>query len=112
MIAPFRQLRLQKVEETSPGELTLTWGDGRVNRHGFRELRIACQCARCRDEMSGARLLDPATVPAEIRATKIEPVGGYALRFVWSDGHSTGLYPYKYLYEEGETMQDRPEGAA
>jgi ATP-binding protein involved in chromosome partitioning len=102
----FRQLRLQKVEETAPGEVTLTWGDGRVNRHRYRPLRLACRCAVCRDEHTGEALLDPATVAANVHPTAIEPVGAYALRFVWSDGHSTGMFPYAFLYESGEVLAD------
>lgn len=33
-----------------------------------------------------------------ITITKIIPVGSYALRFVFSDGHSGGIYSYEYLY--------------
>lgn len=32
-----------------------------------------------------------------IRATKIHPVGRYAIQFIWSDGHMTGYYTYEYL---------------
>lgn len=98
---PFQPLRLQKVEETAEAGIELTWSDGRVNRHRFRDLRIACQCAACRDELTGARILNPASVPETIRPETIEPVGSYALRFIWSDGHSSGIYPFQFLYREG-----------
>lgn len=98
---PFRQLRLLKVEETAPGEIALTWADGSVSRRGFRELRMACQCAACRDELTGKRLLDPEKVPTDVRPDAIDPVGGYALRFVWSDGHRTGIFPFAALHDGG-----------
>ncbi len=33
----------------------------------------------------------------------IEPVGSYAVQPVFSDGHSTGIYSWDYLYELGQT---------
>jgi DUF971 family protein len=32
----------------------------------------------------------------------VEPVGGYALRFNWADGHRTGIYSFDYLRELGD----------
>ncbi len=31
------------------------------------------------------------------RMTSIEPVGNYALRIAWNDGHNTGIYSYDHL---------------
>jgi DUF971 family protein len=100
----FRQLRPVRVEETRPDEVTIEWADGRVTRHGYRALRLQCQCAGCRDEWTGERRLRPEDVPADIHPEAIQPVGTYALRFVWSDGHDTGMYPFAFLYEQGEEV--------
>lgn len=35
----------------------------------------------------------------DVNITAIEPVGNYAVRLVFSDGHNTGLYSWDYLYE-------------
>ncbi|MEQ8965931.1 MAG: DUF971 domain-containing protein [Azospirillaceae bacterium] len=35
----------------------------------------------------------------EVGLTGAEPVGNYAVRLIFDDGHSTGLYSWKYLYE-------------
>jgi ATP-binding protein involved in chromosome partitioning len=51
----------------------------------------------CVEEMSGRPLLDPATVPADVTPTAIQLVGGYGLRVTWSDGHSTGIFPWARL---------------
>ena len=37
---------------------------------------------------------------------KVDKVGNYALRIVFSDGHDTGIYSWKYLYEIGTKNQD------
>ncbi len=49
----------------------------------------------CVEEMSGAALLDPATVREDIRILGVRLVGQYALYFAFNDGHSTGIYPYE-----------------
>jgi DUF971 family protein len=77
--------------------LELAWPDGRVDRLPYRYLRGECPCATCRDEWTGARILDPANVPADIALTGMEPVGNYAVRLAWSDGHSSGLYTWEAL---------------
>ena len=69
------------------------------------ELRRACPCAVCVDEMTGKRLLDPARVPEDVRARHYSRVGRYAVQFSWSDGHSTGIYPYLTLYSHGEESE-------
>jgi DUF971 family protein len=44
-------------------------------------------------------VLDPDTVPRDIRANRIAPVGNYAITFEWSDGHDTGIYPWELIRE-------------
>ena len=79
------------------GGLHMTWADGHEQTLAPRDLRIACPCAKCRDEVTGERLLDPETVPLDIRLTKIWSVGNYALGMAFSDGHDTGIYTFKSL---------------
>jgi ATP-binding protein involved in chromosome partitioning len=62
-----------------------------------RELRLACPCAACVEEMTGRPLLDPATVRADVRPSSVALVGGYGLRIQWSDGHATGIYTFERL---------------
>jgi DUF971 family protein len=38
----------------------------------------------------------------EVTITAIEPVGQYAVKLVFSDGHDSGLYSWDYLYELGK----------
>jgi DUF971 family protein len=40
-----------------------------------------------------------------VNITAIEPVGNYAVKLVFSDGHDTGLYSWDYLYYLGENYQ-------
>jgi DUF971 family protein len=70
---------------------------GHLASYPARDLRLACGCAACREEMTGRGILDASTVPADIRALDVRLIGGYAVHFAWSDGHSTGIYPWEYL---------------
>lgn len=85
----------------SPFQLRIEWKDGLVTLHGARELRLACPCAGCVEETTGRRLLDPAMVPQDLLLLVVEPVGRYALSFVWSDGHKTGIFSWPYLRQLG-----------
>ena len=42
----------------------------------------------------------------EVEIAAVEPVGSYAVRLVFSDGHDTGLYSWEYLHHLGMN-QDR-----
>ncbi len=78
----------------------IRWDDaGHAGVFPARALRLACQCAGCVEEMSGRALLDPAAVASDVRALAIRLVGAYAAHFTWSDGHSTGIYPWERLLD-------------
>ncbi len=62
-------------------------------------MRLACACAECVDEWSGQARLDPNSVPADVAPVRVQPVGRYAIQIEWSDGHSTGIYPFRRLRE-------------
>lgn len=77
--------------------LTLTWDDGTTTSATAQLLRQQCPCAACVDEWTNKRTLDPSKVPADLRVREVHPVGNYALSFLFSDQHSTGIYPWKHL---------------
>ena len=41
-----------------------------------------------------------------VNITEIEPIGNYAIKLIFDDGHSTGLYSWSYLYELGIEQGD------
>lgn len=79
--------------------LRIVWEDGEACEYEPRFLRLRCPCAGCVEEMTGRRMLTPDMVPEGVYPLEINYVGSYALRFHWSDGHRTGIYPYEYLRE-------------
>jgi DUF971 family protein len=64
-------------------------------------LRGWCPCAQCQGH-SGRRGFVEVDDPV---LSTVEGVGRYAVRFIWVDGHSTGMYSYPYLRE----LADLPE---
>lgn len=78
-------------------EVGIVWEDGREDYVAVRMLRLECPCAECVDEITGERRLDPRSVPEDVRIKHWEPVGQYAVRFVFSDGHDTGIYTFEKL---------------
>lgn len=96
-------------------EIVVTWSPDHVSTYPARMLRLACQCATCKDEFTGRALLDPGTVPEDMRADLVSLVGNYAIKIRWSDGHDTGIYTYEYLLTicpcercQGHKRQERP----
>jgi ATP-binding protein involved in chromosome partitioning len=80
-----------------PRTLSVLWEDGQRNDFDVRDLRLACRCAQCVEEMSGRPLLDPKSVRPDVTPRTITSVGNYAIQVNWSDGHSTGIYSFESL---------------
>jgi ATP-binding protein involved in chromosome partitioning len=92
--------------------LRISWADGHVSEYEPRYLRLRCRCAGCIEEMTGRPLLDPRTVAEGVYPRAIHYVGRYALRFDWSDGHETGIYPFELLRAACPCTQCNGSGAA
>ncbi len=78
-------------------QISVEWDDGHESIYDAKYLRLNCGCAECVEEWTNRKLLDPAAVPADIRAEDHLMVGRYAVQFLWSDGHYTGIYPFDVL---------------
>lgn len=87
------------IEQDGPDTLRIRWKDGHESRYPVRELRLACPCARCIEEMTGRPILDPSEIPPDVRPVRIEAVGRYAIQVTWTDGHDTGLFTFERLRE-------------
>jgi len=87
------------IRQAGARELAISWADGSESRYDVRALRLACGCAHCVDEWTGEERLDPASVPEDVHPLKVETVGRYAIQIGWSDGHSSGIYPFSRLRE-------------
>lgn len=77
--------------------LDITWDDGHESSYSTAALRRACPCAGCVNEWTGEAILDPLAVVETVKPIRVEPVGRYAIRIVWDDGHDTGIYSFASL---------------
>ncbi|OLE11299.1 MAG: hypothetical protein AUG89_10060 [Acidobacteria bacterium 13_1_20CM_4_56_7] len=98
-----------KVHLTSGEGVEIDWKDGHLSTYRFPYLRDACPCALCDEERatSGRGPGQPvASKPGELPMFKpkvqpisVEPVGKYAMKFNWNDGHQLGIYSWQWLRE-------------
>ncbi len=83
--------------ELSEQGIRIVWNDGHLSVYPHRLLRLRCPCAHCVEEMTGVPVLDPEAVPLDVQAVDHMTVGNYAIEFLWSDTHYTGIYTYEFL---------------
>ncbi len=84
--------------------LEVAYGDGRQYRLPCEYLRVYSPSAEVRGHGPGQEILLVGKEKVGIAA--IEPVGHYALRLRFDDGHDSGLYTWEYLNELGQNMDD------
>lgn len=80
--------------------LELVYAEGESYSLDFEYLRVFTPSAEARGHGPGQETLQTGKRSVEIE--RIEPVGTYALRFVFSDGHDSGLYSWDMLYNLGK----------
>lgn len=86
--------------------IKIDWKDGHHSDYPLGYLRDECPCATC----TGAHGTEPqktnyaqdSSSPFQMYKPRLkmlgaEPVGNYAVRIEWSDGHNTGIYSYDHL---------------
>lgn len=86
-----------EIESLDKKELRISWQDGHESLYTFRHLRQSCRCALCKQEWTGERILDSESVSIDLTCSDIKRCGNYALTFVFSDGHTTGIYTFEHL---------------
>ena len=109
-----KELGVRRDPTEDGAALRINWGDGHESIYRPHGLRMSCPCAGCVDEFTGRRMLTSAMVRPDVYPTAIHYVGRYALQFVWSDGHDTGIYTYELLRgscgcEVCSTADDTPD---
>lgn len=88
----------------------IDWVDGHHSEYSLGYLRDECPCATCtgahgtepqktdyskqKDSGNPFQLFKPAP-----KMLSVEPVGSYAIRIAWNDGHSSGIYSFDHLRE-------------
>lgn len=77
--------------------LEITFDDNTECMLACEFLRVYSPSAEVRGHGVGQEVLQVGK--EDVNITAIEPVGQYAIRLVFSDGHDTGLYSWDYLYD-------------
>jgi DUF971 family protein len=82
--------------ESGRSRLSVTWDDGTTDAFPAPLLR-----EKARDANSVRFAVDGWAVPAasDLTITAVEPIGNYAVRLAFSDGHDRGIFPWAYLTE-------------
>ena len=76
--------------------MELVFSDGSRFELSFELLRVNSPSAEVRGHGAGQEVLQVGKREVEISA--LEPVGNYAVQPTFSDGHSTGIYSWDYLF--------------
>ena len=95
------EIRLQKKSR----RLLIGFDEGIQFDLSFEYLRVSSPSAEVKGHGPGQETLQ--TGKENVQVTAIEPVGHYAVRLIFDDGHDTGLYTWKYLYELGSERESR-----
>ena len=85
--------------------LEVAFDDGQRFELPFEYLRVYSPSAEVRGHGPGQETLQLGKHDVLIRS--VDPVGNYAVRLAFDDGHDSGLYAWGYLYELGATRADK-----
>lgn len=81
-------------------QVAIKWGDGHESFYSMEKLRALSPSAETQGETDILGNKHGGTDQSEypgVTVKNFEFVGQYAVRFIFSDGHNTGLYSYDYL---------------
>ena len=95
------ELRLKRAERI----LDITYDDGSAFALPAEYLRVESPSAEVQGHGPGQK--QTVAGKAQVGIARIEPVGNYAVRLVFDDGHDTGIYSWTYLHQLGREQQNR-----
>jgi DUF971 family protein len=95
------EIRLKRAEKI----LEIAFDDGNTFRLPAELLRVESPSAEVQGHSPDQRQLVAGA--KNVGILRLEPVGNYAIRVVFDDGHNTGLYSWSYLYELGRDRERR-----
>ena len=83
--------------------LEIVYNDGLNFKLPCEYLRVFSPSADVKGHSPGQEVLQLGKEDVNIK--EVEPVGNYAVRLIFDDGHETGLYTWNYLYELGQNQK-------
>ena len=85
-------------------QLEIAFEDGARFRLPYEFLRVNSPSAEVRGHGPGQEVLQVGKQGVDV--TGVEPVGSYAMKITFSDGHDSGLYTWEYLYHLGKHQDE------
>ena len=79
--------------------LEVTFSDGAEFKIPFELMRVYSPSAEVQGHGPGQEILQ--TGKREIGVVNLEPIGNYAVKPVFSDGHESGIFSWDYIYHLG-----------
>lgn len=83
--------------------LEIAFSDGARFKLPFELMRVYSPSAEVQGHGPGQEVLQ--TGKREVNLLELEPVGNYAIKPVFSDGHESGLFSWDYLYYLGAEQE-------
>lgn len=82
--------------------IKIDWKDGHHSEYGLVYLRDKCPCANCTGSHGTPPRQPEFDNPFQmfkpvLKMLTVEPVGAYAVRINWSDGHNSGIYSWEHF---------------
>lgn len=97
------QLLPVQIGKEGSDRLFIEWNDGHRSVFGWQHLRDHCPCASCREVKTASpdpfHILSTKELAPKLPLAPVDmsPVGHYAYKIVWNDGHDTGIYTLEHL---------------
>ena len=85
--------------------LTIAFDDGNLFEIPFELLRVESPSAE--NKGHGGNVPPPVTGKANVNVVRADPVGRYAVRIAFDDGHDTGLFSWDLLHDLGRDKEER-----
>jgi DUF971 family protein len=97
-------LRPLVIRREGDDRLYIEWSDGQKSAVTWDTLRARCPCATCREDRNKPPdpfhiLSDKELRSGPPRPMAMSPVGYYAYKIVWNDGHDAGIFTLENLRE-------------
>ena len=101
-----QEFKPKKISRPDSTKLSILWNDGLETTIDLSVLRDNCPCAQCTTGDKGKSKLniwvENSLKDLRNKLLELKPVGNYAVRPVWGDGHEIGIYRWEHLREISE----------
>ncbi len=99
-----KKINIEKIVlHTKSRYLELVFGDGLISKLSCEFLRVYSPSAEVRGHGKGGENLQVGK--RNVTINEIEQVGNYAVKFIFSDGHSSGIFSWSYLRQISEKQE-------